>query len=99
MSNQEPKRFNIDSFERLLNVLTLDNLQCLSIDIVEWMAMYISLIEKTRKENPESTEGKSNWELIQATFVYIDDGESGIKYTQLTNKSTGEITIIEVKKS
>src|SRR5699024_3221413 len=93
-----PKKFNIDSFEKLLNIVTVDNVDNLSIDIYQWLRAYAHVLEKLKKEKHEVFDGKSNWEVLQATFMWIDDGKNDYKGTVVTNRQTGEDIYIKAKK-
>ena len=85
------KTYNIDSFEKLMNVLNDENFQRLSIDFVSWMATYLGHVNHIKKEYPKQTEGKDNWEITSSQFVWIDDGKNDLKSIELKDKSTGEI--------
>ena len=86
------KTYVIDSFEKLLNVLNDDNFKNLTLDLLKWLATYMVYIKEVRGKYPNETEGKSNWEICEAHFEWIDDGKNDIKYIDHHNKHTGEVT-------
>lgn len=92
------KTYDIDSFEKLMNVISDENFERLTLDMIEWMAVYLSYIKEIKAKYPKKTKGKLNWELCQAGFQWIDDGKHDLKYVELHNKQTGEITRLKESK-
>ncbi len=93
------KTYEIDSFEKLLNVATSENFERLSLDLLKWLSLYVAHLEGIRKSHPKETEGKMNWELIEADFQWIDDGKNDLKYAEIIDKRTGEKTQLKIKKA
>lgn len=92
------KKYEIDTFEKLINVATSENFELLSVDLLQWLNFTISTIESIRKNNPKETEGKLNWEITKSTFIWVDDGKNDFKGATIKNENTGEIKIIKPRK-
>jgi hypothetical protein len=92
------KTFEIDSFEKLCNVVTTENFQNLSMDLLKWLAVVAKQMETFRKKNPKLSKGKTNWDLCKLTFVWIDDGKNDMESLVLKNQDTGEVKHIQFKK-
>lgn len=92
----KPKRYEIDSFEKLCNVINEENYERLTVDLAGWLR-YITLMNKEfREKYPKECEGKTNWEIANCSFVWIDDGKNNLKEVKVTNRETGEIETIEL---
>jgi len=91
------KKYEIDSFEKLVNVANKENIEKLSIDLLLWLNYVVDAFEEIRKKHPKECEGKSNWEISEVNFIWIDDGKNKIDYVKVTNKKTGEVTEIKTK--
>jgi len=92
----KPKQYHIDTFEKLVNVINSENIDKISIDFLIWLNYITKVIDKTRKEMPQFAD-KTNWELLEPTFIWIDDGENKIDHVRITNKDTGEVTEISLQ--
>ncbi len=88
---KKPKQYEIDSFEKLINIINEDNFENLSTDLVHWLAIATAHYKTMRDQYPDQCKGKTNWEIAKAYFTWIDDGkhEHEIK---ITNPQTGEVT-------
>jgi hypothetical protein len=95
---KEPKRYEIDSFEKLCNVINEKNIESLTADLVMWLAFHVEAMKQIRKKHPKLAKGKSNWELCKTTFIWIDDGKNEMKEIILRNQDTGEVKTIPFKK-
>jgi hypothetical protein len=95
---KEPKQYEIDSFEKLCNVINSENYKAITMDLVMWLGYHVDFIEKIRKEHPEFTKDKTNFELFKSSFIWIDDGKNDFKEVVVKNESTGEVRRISVKK-
>lgn len=93
------KTYTFRTFEQMLNVINDENIECLTLDLAKWLASYNECIKQIRAQHPESTAGKTNWEICQTTFGWIDDGKTDLKYIDHHNTTTGEVTRIKVKLS
>lgn len=93
--SEQPKKYNIDTLQKLMNVVTSENYERLMADFCLFMAHYIGTVDAIRKEKPDLCEGKLNCEIGEASFTWIDDGETKIKHFTVENKDTGEVTTIE----
>lgn len=94
--SKEIKQYEIDSFEKLINVINKDNFEHLTTDLILWLSYQVRLMEAFRKEFPK-LKNKTNWELCQTTFIYITDGKHDMKSIVLKNKLTGEVSTFELK--
>ena len=94
---EEPKKYRIDSFEKLCNVVNDDNIGTLAIDLAQWLIFYNSVISKIRKERPNFCKGKTNWQISESEFTFIDDGKNDFVGFTSEIKETGEQ--ITIKKS
>jgi hypothetical protein len=84
------KRYKIDSFEKLLNVVTEENIELLATDLGNWMCTYLLFVKEARIKYPKETEGKTNSEIFKSEFEWIDDGKNDLKEVVIINNSTGE---------
>lgn len=94
---KKPKKYEIDTLEKLINVASLENIERFSIDFFLWLHYTLDLIDKLRKEDPEGTKGKSNSEILQSIFIWIDDGKNELKHCQVKNPITGEVHEIQLR--
>jgi hypothetical protein len=95
----KPKEYNIDSFERLSNVINEHNLGNLIIDIANVFSSYLSYIKDLRIKYPKETKGKQNSQILKLTgFTWIDDNKNEIKEIKVENKFTGEVYLLSKKK-
>ncbi len=93
------KEFHINCFERLVNVATEENISDLVMDLAQWLLVTID-VSKTLREGKTLTASQkklSNWELLKPTFIWKDDGKNDFTKVVMTNKATGEKTIIQGK--
>ncbi len=89
---KETIHYEIDSFEKLINLINEDNFEHLSTDLILWLGYQIRFMQGVRKRLPKRlTKGKTNWELCKTTFIYIPDGKHDMKSVVLKNTLTGEI--------
>lgn len=86
----ENKTYEIKSFEHLLNIINKENCERLATDCALWLIEYSRIIEALREKHPEKYQGKSNWEIAEGGFNWIDDGEQKINGWKTTIKETGE---------
>jgi hypothetical protein len=90
MSRKKPDEYEIHTFEQLLNVVNAENSQRLAIDLGSWLMWYAKVMDNTRKEYPEETEGKLNCEIAKSGFTWIDDGKHELKSVSVTDPRTGK---------
>jgi len=93
---KDPKRYEIDSLERLVNLVNKGNIDRISIDLLIWLNYLVDFVDKFRAENTKLKE-KSSWELFRPTFTWIDDGKNEIDHVRITNDKTGEVTEVKLK--
>ena len=89
------KKYDINSFERLCNVINEKNFNVFTLDLITWLSVYVRTINKIRAKYPEETKNKSNTEISAGSFVWYDDNKNDWKGITLINKETGEITTIK----
>ena len=96
MNNNTPKskEYEIKSFEQLINVANDENIERLATDLALWLLHAAGHYKLIRKAHPEETKDKTNWEIGECAFMWIDDGKNEYLGTQLTDKATGQITKI-----
>jgi hypothetical protein len=93
---KETIRYEIDSFEKLLNIINEDNFGSLSMCLLKWLKYHTLLMKQYREKYPEYAKDKSNWELGKITFIWIDDGKDDLKFVSIKNELTGQVTQIEL---
>lgn len=91
--------FEIDSFEKLINIINEDNFEHLTHDLIMWLGYQVQFMAELRSQLPKkSTKDKTNWDLCNTTFIYIADGKHDpIAGVIVKNKLTGEIKNIKFK--
>jgi len=94
---RKPKRYEIETFEQLLNVSNCENFERMMLDFVAWVNFYNHIIEECRKTHPELKE-VSNWDLCKCKFIWVDDGKQTLNQVTVTNPSTGETKTYKKKK-
>ena len=99
MSKRKPtgKRYSIDSFDKLCNLMNKDNFDSISIDMMHWMWFNVNWMDKFRKEYPKLAKGKTNQEIAKTSFIWIDDGKEGLTEIKSENILNGEIKTYKIK--
>ena len=95
---QQPKKYEIKTFENLINVVNKENFERLSIDLLLWLNHTVDMLDKIRKSLPKECEGKQNWEIMKCDFIWIDDGKNDLKSMRLINSNTGEVKEVKICK-
>lgn len=95
---KKPKRYEINTFEKLINIVNKDNFEGLSTDFLLWLHYTMVTIEALKEKDPEGCKGKTNWEIMQSIFIWVDDGKRGISSLQVKDKATGQIHEIKINK-
>lgn len=95
--NPTGKTYEIDSFEKLINVIDEDNFEALTLDLLNWLAYTVKISKAYREEFPKQCKGKSNWDLFKSSFIWTDDGQVEINKFQIKNGLTGEVVTIKRK--
>ena len=88
---EEPKKYQIDSWEKLLNVVNKDNFDGFIVDLANYLHFYVSSIEDVREKYPAETENVMNCEIMQSSFLWINDGKNDLNAVDIVNAKTGEI--------
>jgi len=91
------KKYEIDTFEKLLNVVNKENFDRFTIDLLQWIHYYIQVIDGTKNKYPEVCKDKTNWEIAKGKFIWIDDGKNEMKSVKVTNTKTGEVKNFDIK--
>lgn len=91
------KTYEIKSFEQLVNIINKDNFANLGMDFIKWAEFVALMAEEIRKDLPEYEKQKSNWELMNPSFIWIDDGKNDLDKCQMKVKETGEIITVSLK--
>jgi len=84
--------YDINTFDKLINVANSENIDRLSVDLLQWFFYSVKLIENIRLKYPEKTKNKTNSQIVKCSFRWIDDGKNDFKGVEITNPITGEIT-------
>jgi hypothetical protein len=92
------KQYEIDSFEKLCNVVNNENVDRLAVDLAQWLLVYANTVESIRESYPELTKDKLNTQIAKGAFVWVDDGKNDLLGVQVTNEATGEVTKIDYTK-
>lgn len=88
--DKENNKYEIRSFEQLCNVANDENVEMLATDCALWLIQYQKLISDVRKANPMACEGKSNYQIAEGGFNWINDGKNDQIGFKTTVKETGE---------
>lgn len=92
------KEYEINTFEKLINVVNRENFERFSTDLLNWLNLSVALLDKIKAKHPKQCKEKTNWDILNSTFIWIDDGKKDQKIV-LTNIKTGEIKELKIKKS
>ena len=85
----ENKRYEIETLEQLINIVTSENYERLATDFLYWLDFANQTFEELKKE-PQN-KGKQNCEIAKVKFIWVDDGKAGLTGVKLTNTATGEV--------
>lgn len=86
---KEPDRHEVKNFKDLCNLLTSENCDNLCKDVASWMKAYINMIDSIREGLPEITKNLTNWEIMEGSFTWIDDGKNDCKGITIKFKPSG----------
>jgi len=75
-NNSKPtgNTFEIDSFEKLINAITPENIDYISADFYAWMKIVSDMFSSVKAKNI-SMAGRPNSELATVKFLWTDDGK------------------------
>ncbi len=93
--SEEPKHYEIKSIEQLINVVNDENKQRLATDLALWLLYAAEHYKTIREKHPKECEGKTNWQIAQCAFQWIDDGKNDYLGTEVHANETGEVTFIK----
>lgn len=91
------KRYEIDTFDKLINVANSENIERLSIDFLIWINSVTKMFDSIREKHPEFKD-RPNSEIAKVAFIWLDDGKNIIKEFHTKNTETGEINTFKPKK-
>lgn len=91
------KTYEIDSFEKLVNVLGSDNFESLTVDLILWLGYQVKVFEEFRKLHPKWAKDKTNWQIANSFFIWTDDGKHEKTSVTVKNTLTGEIKVFDLK--
>ena len=94
---KKTKKYEIDTFEKLCNIVNDENVNNLAVDLASWLLYYNNTMSLVRKKHPELKD-KLNTEIGKASFIWIDDGKHDIVSTIVKNPATGEQTEYKAKR-
>ena len=87
----ETTHYEIDSFEKLINLINEDNFEHLATDLMMWLGYQVRFMKDVRHQFPKKyLKDKTNWDLCQTRFIYIPDGKHDMKAVVLKNTLTGK---------
>ena len=92
------KRYEIDSFNKLINVANKENVERLALDLANWLIYVTNVIDQMKESHPKETKGKTNSEIVEASFIWVDDKKYDLKGVKLINSQTGEVKNIDFNK-
>jgi len=98
MENKTPytpsgKRYEIKTFDQLINVATVDNLDMIACDFYIWLNTVVHAMKDFKEKNPKFAH-KPNSKIVKVGFTWIDDGKNDMNGVTLTNTTTGEERMI-----
>ncbi len=95
MSN-EPKTYEIETLNQLINVVTPENIERLSTDLIGWLYYCNQFFTEIKKK--DEYKDKLNSEISEVKFVWVDDGENLLLDAKIINTKTGEVRILKKDK-
>ena len=94
---RKPRKYEIETFEQLVNIVNSENYERLGTDFLLWLHYVNAQFQNIRNNNPQYAD-KINSDIAKVKFIWIDDGKNDIKNIQLKNTTTGEVTNIKPRK-
>lgn len=92
---KKPKEYEIETLEQLVNIVTPENFERLSIDFLSWLNFVNQSFAKIKEK--ENLKDMLNSEIATVKFVWVDDGQNKIKGIKIKNTTTGEVTETNTK--
>ena len=90
--------YNFSNISQMLDVLNDDNIEVLVEDFAKFLILYNNSIKKVKELHPNETNGKTNLEILNAEFVWTDDGVSELTSYTITNTKSGLVKKVEINK-
>ncbi len=88
MAKKKINKHLIDSFDKLFNVATPENIDVLSIDLLNWFITSHDIIEHLRRKFPNETKNKTNSEIVKCAFIWDDDGKNDFLGVEIHKEKT-----------
>ena len=97
-AKKQVTHYEIDSFEKLINLIDEKNFGHLTTDLLLWLTYQVKYMSAIKKVLPkEYMKGKTNWDLCHSRFIYIPDGKHDMKSVAIKNTVTGEVKTFKLK--
>ena len=95
MDQDESKKYEFDKLHQLGFIVNDDNIERLSIDLLSWLHYVNEFYKAFKEKNPDKAH-LQNSQIGKFNFIWIDDQNAGVlNHLEVTNKITGEKTIIK----
>tara|TARA_R110002126_G_scaffold118176_1_gene258066 strand:+ start:1757 stop:2014 length:258 start_codon:yes stop_codon:yes gene_type:complete len=75
---EEIKEYKIETLKDLCDVVNNDNVEVLSADLILWLKGYNESVIEIR-DFLGSPEGLNNTDVVEGSFVWIDDNQAGLR--------------------
>lgn len=75
---ETPNKHEVKTFEDLLNLVTTENHERLVKDLSKYLLMYAEFTSIARALSPDETKGKTNTQIFNSGFVWVDDGKNDL---------------------
>ena len=76
---ENENEYNIETLKVLCNVVSDDNIEVLSTDLLLWLESYNNAISEVKRLLPDQVKGLSNSEIAEGSFLWVDDNEAGLR--------------------
>lgn len=83
------KNYKIKSFEDLCNTANTENVERLSIDLIQWLRTYVQVVSGIKKTFPKYKD-TPNWDVAEGGFTWVDDGKNDVVGFNVRFKSEEE---------
>lgn len=71
------KIYKIKTFEDLCNTANTENVERLSIDLIQWLREYVEVVSELKITFPQYKD-TPNWDVAKGGFMWIDDGKNDL---------------------
>ncbi|OQA11743.1 MAG: hypothetical protein BWY67_00730 [Bacteroidetes bacterium ADurb.Bin397] len=90
--DSEPKTYEIETLNQLINVVTPENFERLSVEFLTFLGYCTQFFAELKKK--EEYKDKLNSDIADVKFTWTDDGEIKLANVKCINTKTGEVTTI-----